>query len=147
MDPAQPSDRPRPPFEITEHTADIGLRAFGSTLAELFENACRGTLEIMGAVGAAATRRDTVEASAEDGDVGGLLVDLLNELIWLVDGRNARVADVRVELATPSRVRASFGWEAGRGELAGTELKAATYHRLAVDRTEERSTATVYFDV
>jgi len=29
------------PYEIFEHTADVGLQAFGSTLSELFESPAR----------------------------------------------------------------------------------------------------------
>ena len=39
----------RPPFEILEHTADIGLRAHGESMEALFENAAAGMLEILGA--------------------------------------------------------------------------------------------------
>src|SRR5712691_3978015 len=35
------------PFEILEHTADIGLRAHGRSLEELFENAAWGLAEIL----------------------------------------------------------------------------------------------------
>jgi SHS2 domain-containing protein len=135
----------QPPFEILEHTADIGLRAQGRSLDELFANACRGTLQIMGGAGRTVTRRDTVRV--EGWDTGGMLVDLLNELIWLVDGRDARVSEVRVRVIRPTEATAELGWEPGRGELSGTELKAATYHGLGVDETAGGYTATVYFDV
>ena len=32
----------RPPYEILEHTADVGLKVYGGTLPELFANAGRG---------------------------------------------------------------------------------------------------------
>ncbi len=34
------------PFEVLEHTADIGFRAWGDTPAELFENAARAMMSI-----------------------------------------------------------------------------------------------------
>ena len=34
-------------FETIEHTADTGLRVFGSTLEELFENAGLGLMTIL----------------------------------------------------------------------------------------------------
>ena len=37
---------PRPPFEILEHTADVGLKAYGQTLPELFVNAARGMIAL-----------------------------------------------------------------------------------------------------
>ena len=34
------------PFEVLEHTADIGFRAWGATAAELFENAAQAMMSI-----------------------------------------------------------------------------------------------------
>ena len=142
--PSSPSG-PSPSFEVLEHTADIGLRARGRTLEELFENACRGTLEILGATGEAATEEEVVRVQAAD--LGALLVDLLNEVIYLVDARRARVARVEVERASPDGVVARIGWAPGPPDLPGTELKAATYHQLAVEHAPDGYEATVYFDV
>ena len=36
----------RIPFEILEHTADIGLKAYGPTIEELFVNAAIGLQEL-----------------------------------------------------------------------------------------------------
>jgi len=132
-------------YEILEHTADIGLRATGRSLSELFANACHGTLEIMGAAGADGDEVATV--TVEAGDEGSLLVDVLNELIYLVDARQARVAAAEVATGQPGRAMATFRWAPSDEELSGTELKATTYHQLSVERTEDGYTATVYFDV
>ena len=35
------------PYELIDHTADVGLRAFGKTLPELFRNAAIGLFEMM----------------------------------------------------------------------------------------------------
>ncbi|MFN2545118.1 MAG: archease, partial [Actinomycetota bacterium] len=40
----------RPGYEILEHTADVGIRAFAPTLASVFEQAAWGLAEILGAV-------------------------------------------------------------------------------------------------
>ena len=34
-------------YELIDHTADVGLRAFGKTLPELFRNAAIGLFEMM----------------------------------------------------------------------------------------------------
>ncbi|MEE8360453.1 MAG: archease, partial [Candidatus Omnitrophota bacterium] len=34
-------------YEIVEHTADIGVKAYGKTLQELFANAARGLFDII----------------------------------------------------------------------------------------------------
>ncbi|MGH9785587.1 MAG: archease, partial [Terriglobia bacterium] len=35
-----------PPYEILEHTADVGLKAYGRTLPELFVNAAVGMIAL-----------------------------------------------------------------------------------------------------
>jgi SHS2 domain-containing protein len=137
-------------FELLEHTADVGIRAWGPRLEEAFEQATLGLAEVLGAYRPGPGRPEPVEVSA--GDLGGLLVDWLGEVLWLREVRQAAIAAVRVE-----RVAAGpDGGGSGRGEgvtgegegvargtveLAaegvaadGTFVKAVTYHRLRVER-------------
>jgi len=135
----------RPPFEILEHTADIGLRARGRTPEELFENAAAGLLEILGA--AAREGSTDVEITEEADDPAALLVHFLDELIYLVDARGARIAAITVRLQAPTRLRARVTWTASGEPLGGTELKAATFHQLSLEERPDGYVATVFFDV
>jgi SHS2 domain-containing protein len=135
-----------PSFEILEHTADIGLRARGSTLENLFENACLGMLEIMGAKTDDGRNEEGLVLDMSGNDFGGLLVDFLNEVIYVVDRSEARIA--RVALQRDGNLLVStVVWGASPDPPDGTELKAATYHQLSVRQTKDGWVATVYFDV
>jgi SHS2 domain-containing protein len=135
----------RPSFEILEHTADIGLRARGKTPQELFENAAAGLLEI---VGAAAREGSTDEEIAlEADDRAALLIHFLDELIYLVDARGARIASIAVRFVAPTRLRACVRWTPSDEPLEGTELKAATFHQLSLEDRPGGYEATVFFDV
>ncbi|MFC1935019.1 archease, partial [Chloroflexota bacterium] len=71
-------------FQFIEHTADIGLIANGSTLAEAFANAACGLFSIiaeLNPVGETETRN--LEISEENADA--LLFEWLNQLIYLFD--------------------------------------------------------------
>jgi SHS2 domain-containing protein len=136
-------------FELLEHTADVGIRASGATLEEAFEQATLGLAEVLGAHRPGPGRPVTLEVSAAD--LGGLLVDWLNEVVWLHEVRQTAVAGVRVErvaIGRPGAGRAGGGAGGGGGgglargvvELAdggeppdGTFVKAVTYHRLRVE--------------
>jgi SHS2 domain-containing protein len=135
----------RPPFEILEHTADIGLRARGATLEELFTNAASGLLEILGAAARDGSIEDEIALDAQDR--AALLVYFLDELIYLVDGRGARIADTSVRFETPTRLRAQVRWAPSDEPLDGTELKAATFHQLSLEERDGGYEATVFFDV
>jgi SHS2 domain-containing protein len=139
-----------PRYEILEHTADIGLRAFGQSLEELFDNAAWGLAEILDvdraarATGAAARPRRIV---LEAGDVEAILVDWLNELILLTEEGKACLLSVDVDSVGDRSLQARVDLVDCDGAPEGTDLKAATYHQLSVRQHSDRWEATVYFDV
>jgi SHS2 domain-containing protein len=133
-------------YEILEHTADIGLQIRAASLEALFAAATWGMVEIVGA-GAPHGSGTFVEVNLDAADVGGLLVDWLNEVLFLIDSRAGYVADVLVDRASESWVAGRLGIIDGAGAPEGTELKAATYHRLSVARDGDGWAATVFFDV
>ena len=136
----------RPPFEILEHTADIGLRARGRTLEETFGNAIRGLIEIVGAQTPDGKDEENVHVQLDEDDPAGTLVQLLNEVIYRLDRYRGRIANVSVERVGPL-IGARILWGAGPDPPDGTELKGTTYHQLSVERTGDGYEATVYFDV
>jgi SHS2 domain-containing protein len=134
-------------FELLEHTADVGIRARGASLEEAFEQATIGLAEVLGA-----RRPDgrgepvAVEVAADD--PGGLLVDWLNEVLWLREVRQAVVTGVTVERAGDGAASGSVTLAGGGPEPDGTFVKAVTYHRLRVERDPGGGwLAEVYLDV
>jgi SHS2 domain-containing protein len=167
-------------FELLEHTADVGIRARGGSLEEVFEHATEGLAEVMGALrpegsggppgwspgesggageppgwspGGSEGPGETgpgepvaVEVSA--GDPGGLLVDWLNEVLWLREVRQAVVTGVRVERVGDGVASGEVVLAAGGPGPDGTLVKAVTYHRLRVEADPGGGwLAEVYLDV
>ena len=133
-------------FEILEHTADIGIRAAGASLTEIFEQATRGLADIAGIwrPGDGDERRMEVEAR----DVEGVLVGWLGEVIYLHDSRNLALTGVRVEEVADTRAVGTLGTRALDGDGGdGIQIKAVTYHQLAVEKTADGFRATVFFDI
>ena len=140
-------------FELLEHTADVGIRARGATLEEAFEQATLGLAEVQGALapGGSGGSGEAVVVEVSAPDPGGLLVDWLNEVLWLRETRDAWLAGVRVdrvgEGAAVGSVRFSSEGPAGEGAgddpasadgsrgpaPDGTFVKAVTYHWLRVE--------------
>jgi SHS2 domain-containing protein len=154
-------------FELLEHTADVGIRARGATLEEAFEQATLGLAEVLGALapggsggppgwspgrsGGSGGPGEAVAVEVSAPDPGGLLVDWLNEVLWLRETRDAWLAGVQVDRVGEGTAAGSvrFSWEAPAGEGApgdpvpedgsrgpapdGTFVKAVTYHRLRVE--------------
>jgi SHS2 domain-containing protein len=127
-------------FELLEHTADVGIRARGATLEEAFEQATLGLAEVLGALAPGPGEAVAVAVSAPD--PGGLLVDWLNEALWLRETRDAWLAGVQVDRVGEGAAVGSVSFtskgpagEGGSGDPApdGTYVKAVTYHRLRVE--------------
>ncbi len=135
-------------FEILEHTADIGFRAWGETPAELFRNAALALQST--AVEMERVETKTVYPIAASGDdYESLLVAWLNEVLYYLDGERVVMSRFDIEQISPERVTGK-GW----GEPRDPErhpprlvIKGVTYHQLSVRQEEDRWTAQVFLDI
>lgn len=133
-------------YELVEHTSDIGLVAYGKTLAEAFANAASGMFSIIAevdTVNEAESRR--VEITADD--VEGLLFEWLNYLLYLFDVETLLFRRFEIdEFEDKSLIAVCRGekYDPSRHRLK-TGVKSATYHMLEVDR--EKNRVRVIFDV
>jgi SHS2 domain-containing protein len=133
-------------FEILEHTADVGVRAEGATLRDVFEQATLGLADIMGIYAPGAGDAEEIEVEAPD--TGALLVDWLSEILWLHDSRDALLAGVEVVDVTETRARGRVVLVPRAGSQAdGTQVKAITYHQLEVVENVSGWRAQVFVDV
>ena len=132
-------------FEEFDHTADVGIRAYGGTLDELFANAAAGMFSLV-------TDLETVRPVGEYGvkvssrDVESLLVDFLSELLFVHETQkllfsefDAKVANLGVD----ARVRGE-PIDRARHTLR-MNVKAVTYHEIRVDPAA--GVAQVIFDI
>jgi len=131
------------PFEILEHTADVGFRVRGASAAELFENAARALVSFTQEDRSGATER-VVELRGDDYE--SLLVNWLSEVLYLVDSGEFRPHRFQVERISPYQLRARMIGEAGPAQWR-LIVKAVTYHQIEVKEEGGRWEATVYLDV
>jgi len=135
-------------FEIIDHTADVGIAAYGTDIREAFGNAALGLFSLItDPEGIDEKTEREVELSALDEE--SLLVDWLNELIYIFDVE--RVAFCRFDIAELSNNHLKarcFGEkiEPSRHQLK-MEVKAATYHMLKVGRGRNGCEVRVIFDI
>jgi len=133
-------------FQLIEHTADVGLIAYGRTLAEAFGNAAYGLFSIIAelkTVKEIESRR--LELNEEDPEA--LLFEWLNSLIYLFDVEMLLLKRFDVRDFNGRGLKAiCYGekYDPSRHQLK-TGVKAATYHMLKVDR--EKNQVQVIFDI
>jgi SHS2 domain-containing protein len=146
---AQPDgDRGAPPpsHEFVEHTSEVILKLRAGSWPALLEEAARGLsdLQLKGQGEAPGTETERAIA-VEAGDEAALLVDWLNELIYLAESERFVATDAVADEADEHRIRAT-----ARGvtvAAAPALVKAATLHGLCIERTGRGLEAAVVLDV
>lgn len=133
-------------FKLIEHTADVGLVAYGETLAEAFASAAYGMFSIIAGLDAV---RETEARHVEivEEDIEGLLFEWLNNLLYLFDVEMILFKSFDIIDMDGSRLKAvcrGEKYDPSRHHLK-TGIKAATYHMLKVDR--EKNQVQVIFDI
>ena len=128
-------------YTLLDHTADMGIAATGDDLATAFANAAHGMFAWI-------VDLDTVEEREEQSigatgrDLEALLVDLLNELLFLFETRGLLFKRIEIrEMVSPEEkagshrlVAVGFGerLDPQRHQLRGS-IKSATYHMIEVE--------------
>ncbi len=137
-------------FELTDHTADVGLRVWGPSEPALFEKAALGLASLL-CDPATVEPRETysVIAEAQAGAPDALLVAWLNELLYRIDTDGIVFSEVAIEGLTHRYVSARLRGEPLDRARHRTRLdvKAATYHGLSVSHGDRGWEARVVLDV
>ncbi len=136
------------PYEVFEHTADVGLRASGATLRELFAHVAEGMESLL--VPPEQVRLQVGrEIHVEGHDAVSLLINWLNELIFLFDTEYLIFRHFEIDDLSETRLHTfAYGepYDAQRHDL-GNAIKAATWHDIAVEQVEGGYRTTVIFDI
>jgi len=122
-------------FDIIDHTADVGIVAYGADLSQAFANAARGLFSLITELDDVeeVTHRD-IELTAPDRE--SLLVGWLNELIYIFDAEQIVFKRFDITRLGNTGLKArSYGEKVDRSKhRLKTGVKAATYHMLSVGR-------------
>lgn len=123
-------------YELIDHTADIGIKAYGDDLSEAFTHAAKGMFDII-------TDSSQIESKGEyqieisSDDLEQLLVDWLDELLYLQGAENLVFGEFRVSVdeEKPEISATVLGEEFDTDKhKIGMEIKAVTYHMLEVHK-------------
>ena len=134
-------------FEIIDHTADVGIIAYGSDIKQAFANAAKALFSLITELDSVeeVLHRD-IELTATDEE--SLLVEWLNELIYLFDTENIIFKRFDIAQLNNTQLKArGYGEkvDSSRHKLK-TGVKATTYHMLKVDR-DDGYKVQVLFDI
>ena len=134
-------------FEVIDHTADTGIIAYGSSIEEAFSNAAVGLFNLI-------TDLDNIhenlqrdlELSSQDNE--SLLVEWLNELIYLFDTENTIFKRFDITRLDNTQLKArSYGEKVDKSKhKLKTGVKATSYHMLKVEK-DNGCKVQVLFDI
>jgi SHS2 domain-containing protein len=124
-------------FEIMDHTADVGIIAYGADMKQAFANAAKGLFSLI-------TELDDVDevlhrdAELTATDEESLLVEWLNELIYQFDTEGIVFKRFDITQLDNTRLRArGYGEKVDKSRhRLKTGVKAATYHMLKVEKND-----------
>ncbi|MGD9116306.1 MAG: archease [Dehalococcoidia bacterium] len=124
-------------FEILDHTADVGIIAYGADSKAAFASAGRGLFSLI-------TRLDDIneslyrdiELSAADEE--SLLVDWLNELVYYFDTEGILFKRFDITELADNHLKARCYGEKADGSKHEIKrgVKGATYHMLSIEKRD-----------
>lgn len=150
-------------FEVLDISGDVGLKAYGKSLRDAFMNAAIGMYSLITDLEMVKEER-VLDVSVESDSMEGLLVSWLNELVFHFDAYGFIGKRISITELTPSSPPGGGGQPAGlqtyriKGSITGEDfnperherrllIKAATYHRLKVEKKNGEWEIDVIFDI
>ena len=131
-------------FEEIEHTADLSLKVWASTVEDLFVKAVSGLNQII-----CAEINNEVEAISKELNLDGidmedLLVSLLSEINYLLQAErlSTDICKIRIlsgKLSAEVLLKQIIGYK--------REVKAVTYHNLKINHKDNIYSTVIVFDI
>jgi SHS2 domain-containing protein len=135
-------------YKLIDHTADLGIRVWGHDAPDLFRNAALALADILTEVRRVQGDR-TCGLRVTGHDWQDLMVNWLGEVLYLWAGREMLLQDVSVICLRENEIKARVRYEpySPLRHVLKNEIKAVTYHQIAVFERGGRWQAQVVFDV
>jgi len=128
-------------YELLEHEADIGIRGYGNTIEEAFENGAKAMFSIMIDLETVESEKNG-EIKCEAPDIEALFVEWLNELLTKKDIEEMSFSRFKVKIYKDDIYKLE-GTASGekfdqKKHKAKLEVKGATYSGLKIGKKDEK---------
>ena len=135
-------------FEILDHTADVGIVAYGRDIEEVFCNAALALFSLITEPESIQEKSHfNLKVSSDERD--SLLVEWMNELIYCFDTKHFLFNRFDIESLTQNELKATCHGEEfdPMKHKIKRGVKAATYHMLSLDRNNDGYKARIILDI
>ena len=143
-------------FEFIEHTADIKIKVYGSSLKGLFNNALKALFQVTLPISKNCSIRDGEEVcnsftikrkiSVVSANLESLLVDFLSEVLCMMDTYDEAYGDIVFSFLSEQEIVGTLKG-VPFNKIGGEDIKAITYHELSIEKNDEGWQAIIVFDV
>ncbi|BBO91356.1 archease [Desulfosarcina ovata] len=135
------------PYTLLDHTADLRIRISGGDMAELFANAALALADLICDPNTLISD-ETLTIEIEGNDPADLMVNYLRELLYQWTGNEKLINTVDILNISDNALSARLHttrYNADQHAIL-SEIKAVTYHQIAVEPAADGWQATVVFD-
>ena len=135
-------------YKFLDHTADVLFEAYGKDLNEVFENSALASFDVqveLKKVNANIKKR----IKLENKDIGNLLYDFLEELIYLKDAESLVFSKFKVKITGNYILYADIEGEKinqNKHDLK-VDVKAVTLHDFSLKKTKNGYKARILLDI
>ena len=135
--------KPASGYREIAHTADWELEIWAPDLPELLEQSALGMYHLTG-IKPSSELHSAHKITLQFDEPETLLVEFLNELLYLIESENLVFDhfDLRIEAGNLHAALSGV-----KVNSLDKEIKAATYHQLAIRETDQGLLARIVFDV
>jgi SHS2 domain-containing protein len=122
-------------FEIINHTADIGIVAYGEDLKEVFANIAYGMSSLI-------TDLEKIEEKIEEkisltsSDLEELLIGFLNELLYIFEIKKLIFKNFFIDSISENFLKVICKGNFVKENAIFREIKSATYHLLKIEKNK-----------
>jgi len=138
-------------YELLEHTADIRIKVKGRSLKELFRNTALAMFDIIAekltADSSQLTAGKKIDIRQKADNLEELFVNWLNDLLSLSATEEKIFCEFEFRNLNERKLEVRVGGCDMKDYKVNTEIKAATYHELKIEKAPFGWQAEVIFDV
>ena len=133
-------------FEVINHTADVGIIAYGKTLSALLENAAFGMFSLITPL-EKVSEKILISVSIDAHDSEELLITFLNELLYYYSTKKVLFKRFDISKLSETHLDANISGEQISAHEIVHDIKAATYHDIKIEKTTASYKTRIIFDV
>lgn len=139
-------------YEQFEHQADVGIRGYGQTLEEAFENGARAMFSVMVNLEKVEPKKE-IKIECQAPNLEELFVEWLNKLLSEAGIENLMFSDFKIKEIKKNNSNYELSGLAKGEELnlekhePKVEVKAATYSQLKIEKKENQYIVQTIVDV